>query len=485
MEGRFPLPEEDARTAKKASDVASQVFGLGYRRSMKKLLRDSVLEGQERAGKFGAAPSRRIIDRVWKRNVRYVERIHGDLANAVDSGQLRSVGDLEAWLRSNEYREVLMGRHLAKQGLWGGFARAIIEDRPDAAWLWVLGRNDNHCDTCIERGGSVYTYDELMSIGLPGSDSLDCGGNCWCGLEETQQGRVRTLNDMFPGPIPLPQSREPEVMPESRVVATEEENSRLPKGPTGETTGRGVVSEPDPVATLVREVLATGPVEKTWTLDHVHSYDGLTADVAAATIDGERVFVKRGRDVPGEAAARLVNAMLDDLVLMPEMVVREDDDVPSMFAVFESGRLGKSFADYQTWQVEDIALFDAVIANPNRHPWNMVDDNGRVTVIDHGLAFNEGEMYNHAAVSLMGGSIDANFQHGAHPELGLEDHHRRALTNLIDRLGIDRYRKALESVIGREQTERLLKRAEWMLENGRIMVVSPGSLDGLPRPAVA
>jgi hypothetical protein len=182
------IPEGEASrarpTTQEAKDVADQVFGLGYSREMKGMLRQAIREGLAMSG-MGGDPDERLVRRIWKDNVQYVRKIRDDLKRALRSGEFKTLGDVRAWFDTNLYREELMGRYLAKQGLSGGWANGRSQIRGDTQqFVWELGANARHCGTCQERAGNTYTYEELISIGLPGSGELDCGANCKCSISE-------------------------------------------------------------------------------------------------------------------------------------------------------------------------------------------------------------------------------------------------------------------------------------------------------------
>jgi hypothetical protein len=182
VELRFSL---DGQVAK---DIVDDVFGLGFSRQMKGLLRDAQRAGLEAAGLLDLEPDRRITDRVWEENRQYVDHIKADLRQALRSGEFEDLDDVRRWFEGQAWREELMGRYLAKQGIEAGFAQgreaiAATEIR----FRWTLGPvQTHHCDTCLDRSenGDGFTYGELTSLGFPGSTHLDCGANCRCSLVE-------------------------------------------------------------------------------------------------------------------------------------------------------------------------------------------------------------------------------------------------------------------------------------------------------------
>ncbi|MGV0984965.1 MAG: hypothetical protein ACOYB2_10450 [Limnohabitans sp.] len=179
-------------TAKRdtARDIAESVFGLGYRREMKALLREAIRDGMLRAGATLDdldALSEKLVRRIWNENKQYVDRIRNDLRDAIETGEFETLADVKGWLDGNAYREEQMGEYLAKQGIAGGFADWIDKSTEGASsFLWIMGENENHCDDCLERDGQVYAYDELVSLGFPGSTFTQCGSNCHCTIEATE-----------------------------------------------------------------------------------------------------------------------------------------------------------------------------------------------------------------------------------------------------------------------------------------------------------
>ncbi len=115
----------------------------------------------ERAGLDDPEPDERLVDRVWRDNRRYVDRIRDDLRDAIREGSFKTLDDVAEWFRSNAYRADLMGQFLGKHGLEGGYARETVEKRPDVSFRWQLGEvKTRHCGDCFGRAGQVYTYDE-------------------------------------------------------------------------------------------------------------------------------------------------------------------------------------------------------------------------------------------------------------------------------------------------------------------------------------
>lgn len=167
-------------------DVSDYVFGLRYSREMKALLRQAISRGMTAAGATDTTPDERLVERIWKENRQYVLKIRDDLKAALRAGEFSTVDDIRRWFDRNAIREQLMGRYLAKQGITGGYAGTISEQRgEETPFIWRLGLAE-HCESCSSRSGQRYTYSELLSIGLPGSSALQCGANCRCSLEEVE-----------------------------------------------------------------------------------------------------------------------------------------------------------------------------------------------------------------------------------------------------------------------------------------------------------
>lgn len=164
------------------SDIADAVFGQGYSRQMKKLLRDAIRWGMDIGGLASDAElDEKLVNRIWRGNTKYVRKIRDDLKRAMREGELRTLGDVQAWFRSNAYREDMMGRYLARQGIYAGYADAIDRRAGGTAqFRWELAGGADHCPDCLDRSGRTFTKAELDAIGYPGSDSLACASNCQC-----------------------------------------------------------------------------------------------------------------------------------------------------------------------------------------------------------------------------------------------------------------------------------------------------------------
>lgn len=169
-----------------AKDVADYVFGVGYSRQMKALLRDAFTEGMRIGGievddiDFEMDDS--LIENVWRTNRQFVLNLRDELKEALRSQQFKSLLDVRAWFDERAWREDLMGRFLAKQGIAAGYAYALSITEGRITFVWTTAGVGDTCPTCLDRSGQSFTYQELESLGFPGSIHLECGANCRCAL---------------------------------------------------------------------------------------------------------------------------------------------------------------------------------------------------------------------------------------------------------------------------------------------------------------
>lgn len=174
-------PVVEGRTLVK--DIADYVFGIRYSREMKRLLREAIRAGMLMAGIEDPVAPERTVERIWRENTVFVRRIRDDLKEALRIGTFKTLADVDEWFRENEFREVLMGRFMARQGSTAGYAYGVMQTTGNSRFRWVLGEAE-HCSSCLERSGQTYAFDELQSIGFPGSLALECAANCHCTLVE-------------------------------------------------------------------------------------------------------------------------------------------------------------------------------------------------------------------------------------------------------------------------------------------------------------
>lgn len=169
-----------------AKDVSDYVFGVGYSREMKALLRDAFEEGMRAAGldldNVEFQIDERLIERVWKTNRQFVLKLRDELKRSLRDQEFHGLSDIKDWFDSRSWREDLMGRFLAKQGISAGFAYGVSVAIDNVAFTWVAMGGDS-CPTCLSRDGHSFTYDEMTSIGFPGAIELECGSNCRCSLD--------------------------------------------------------------------------------------------------------------------------------------------------------------------------------------------------------------------------------------------------------------------------------------------------------------
>lgn len=178
------LEKEGYNLRDTSRDIAESVFGLGFARKMKGLLREAIAEGMAASGIEGDVPER-LVDRIWENNRQYVTKIKDELRDAIRAGEFKTLADVDAWFRARAWREDQMGRFLAKQGLSGGWTYGRTTINGLTRFVWQLGPVESrHCDSCTSREGTEYSYEQLLAQGFPGSDALDCGARCHCSLGE-------------------------------------------------------------------------------------------------------------------------------------------------------------------------------------------------------------------------------------------------------------------------------------------------------------
>lgn len=173
------------------SDVVDGAFGIGYRREMKALLRQSIEQGMQLSGPItDATAPRRIVRSIWQENEPFIERIRRDLSQKVSEWRQRASGsspatlaEVQQWFQDNAYRQEMMGRFLGKQGLASGYVHQRTLSQPDTAFAWHTS-SGKPCRSCQSRGGNTYSGTELAGIGFPGSIQLDCAANCKCSLSD-------------------------------------------------------------------------------------------------------------------------------------------------------------------------------------------------------------------------------------------------------------------------------------------------------------
>lgn len=107
---------------------------------------------------------------------------------------------------------------------------------------------------------------------------------------------------------------------------------------------------------------------------------------------GNTKVVVKSTDADFERAAFLTNGFLGSPVIIPPTIVREHDGTQAMVQKFVSGasQLGNltpaRFAELKD-QTLNIALYDSVIGNIDRHGGNVLEKGRLLIAIDHGFAF--------------------------------------------------------------------------------------------------
>lgn len=171
-----------------AKDISDYVFGVGYSREMKRLLREAFEEGMRRAmpdieGDLPYAIDARLIERVWRTNRQFILKIRDELRAAIREREFTTLADVRAWFETRMWREDLMGRFLAKQGIAAGYAYGMSMREGGLLFIWTTSGGSDSCPTCLSRSGQTFSYEELTSLGFPGSIELECGANCRCSLD--------------------------------------------------------------------------------------------------------------------------------------------------------------------------------------------------------------------------------------------------------------------------------------------------------------
>jgi hypothetical protein len=171
-----------------AKDISDYVFGTGYSRDMKRLLRDAFEEGMRRAMSDAESDAeieidKNLIERVWRVNRQFVVKLRNELQAAIRDREFTSLTEVRAWFETRMWREDLMGRFLAKQGVAAGYAYGMSIREGGLLFSWTTSGSADSCPTCLGRSGQTFSYDELVSLGFPGSIELECGANCRCFLE--------------------------------------------------------------------------------------------------------------------------------------------------------------------------------------------------------------------------------------------------------------------------------------------------------------
>ena len=264
------------------------------------------------------------------------------------------------------------------------------------------------------------------------------------------------------------------------------------------TTWQALANE----AQQIRSSLLLGAVEDIHRLSDWGVEGGINAsDCAVATVGGVRAFLKKGGDAPHEYAACVVSRMLgmDGRALfvdVPETVLRKYgwqrdylgigplQPAPGQgkvsFAEFRDGETGVVAKRIRTRELYNLAVFDALIGQTDRHRWNrLVDDDGHVVAIDHGFAFADFQPDNDTAYDLWRnrtalGARDFFEEQTLYEgmtimALKVLPHARTALEKFVKRATTEAGRKALRAGLSEQKITAMLSRAEEMLRDGYVL----------------
>src|SRR6185436_13050625 len=121
--------------------------------------------------------------RIWRSNRQFILKLRDELKAAIRTRDFESLADVQAWFHTRLWRETLMGRFLAKQGIAAGYAYGLSVRESVASFTWLTAGFGEVCDSCKSRDGKSFTYIQLSELGFPGSIQLDCGANCRCSIE--------------------------------------------------------------------------------------------------------------------------------------------------------------------------------------------------------------------------------------------------------------------------------------------------------------
>lgn len=192
--------------------------------------------------------------------------------------------------------------------------------------------------------------------------------------------------------------------------------------------------------------------------------------VVNATINGEKVFLKdaanrdggclracipTGTDLKREYATYRLNEILGRPVNIPTQALRAEGLVMVIAPGAHSGLVGVNAQN-----IEMLALWDALIANTDRHSYNYLNDNGTIWCIDHGLTFPQPSLVGHIDC----GSTDFMLRAPAGP---LSARAREVLTAVTTNAWT--IFSELQTLIGDEALNGMFLRAMWMLHFDKIM----------------
>ena len=235
-------------------------------------------------------------------------------------------------------------------------------------------------------------------------------------------------------------------------------------------------------AQRVEQALLHGAVSDVKSLGEANIQGGIrTWECGVADVGGVKTFIKAA-DVDGEQAGYLVNQMMNDLVEIPVLVRRK---IPQTVEGHMAGVAGyeavfmrfvddaRPNADYnlmKPYALYDLAVFDAVTSNSDRHPGNILTrGDGSIVAVDQGfcLAF-EGASNRTAGVAIRRMRREGLMPSYGTDVLPLQPEHRQRLERLKMRLRSGG-RKKLRPLVGAAAIDMMVKRINWMLRTGTVL----------------
>lgn len=180
---------------------------------------------------------------------------------------------------------------------------------------------------------------------------------------------------------------------------TEKQKTRIAQATGGEVPG-----QPAPRARRARKP-AMSPAETKLSTGEITNKQNLGGGINTTLIgeiDGQKVIIKPksglargvmrhnippGHDLERELSGYMVAKRMG--IDMPATVLRKTPEDRAMVQEFSEGTVGKNTSDgWRTARnLDEIALFDAVIGNEDRHAGNFLVRDSKIIPIDHGMSF--------------------------------------------------------------------------------------------------
>lgn len=171
-----------------------------------------------------------------------------------------------------------------------------------------------------------------------------------------------------------------------------------------------------------------------------------------------RQNIPAATDIERERAAYLLNQHLGGLVKMPTAIVAGSGADRALVLDYMDGEIGPSLSGLPTKEVDNAALFDALIGNEDRHSGNyLADPNGHLVCIDHGLTFPTGPYSYNFNDDLLSARSNPKLNE---TEVGLLEKLRK------ERSAVE---KDLRPLIGDKAFKRLYSRIDQMLNTGKVI----------------